>query len=463
MTEVLTQKEIDELLSAITDGYAKPEEYKPAMYSRKIKIYDFKRPEKFSREQIRIISIIHETFSRLIKNSLSVQLRSMAHVHVASVDQLTYDEFIRSINTPTTLAVINMNPLNGYAIMEIDPVVTFAIIDRICGGIEDGTKSRHELTDIEKSIMENIIIRMLGNLREAWTTVLDLCPRLEAIETTPQFVQIVPPTEMVVLVTIEIKIGIAEGMINFCFPYLTVEPIIEKLSSRFWYGKNQNNIPIISSSNLKFRENIPVRLTAEILNRDYPVREIWKWNTETLILPLRPLSPDYCYLWLGDRRVWQCQILPDCKWFPKRIKIVNYAEKPFGTEGNDMKMKEGNSPAADALSCAMMKISVELGTTLKTVKEVFAMNEGTILELDKLAGEQVDVKANGVLIAFGEVVVIDENFGVRITKIAGTSDIPDHRESPAPEPPEPTVGETTTEQNTDSIDELSKELLKAAT
>jgi len=339
--------------------------------------------------------------------------------------------------------------------MEIDPAITFSIIDRICGGIGDGKKSRHELTDIEKSIMENIIIRMLDNLREAWMTVLDLCPRLEAIETIPQFVQLVPPTEMIILVTIEIKIDVLEGMINFCFPYLTVEPIIEKLSSWFWYGKNQNNIPIISSSNLKFREDIPVRLTAEILNRDYPIKETWKWNTETLILPLRPLSPGYCYLRLGDRRVWQCQILPDCKWFPKRIKIVNYAEKPFGTEGNDMKMEEGNSPAADALYSAMMKISVELGTTLKTVKEVFAIGEGTILELDKLAGEPVDVKANGVLIAFGEVVVIDENFGVRITEITRTSDAPDQRESSAPEPPEPTAKEAATEQNTDTIKEAT--------
>jgi len=265
----------------------------------------------------------------------------MAHVHVASVDQLTYDEFIRSLNTPTTLAVINMNPLNGYAIMEIDPAITFLIIDRIFGGIGDGTKSQHELTDIEKSIMENIIIRMLGNLREAWTTVLDL----------------------------------------------------------------------------------------------------------------RPLNPGYCYLRLGDRRVWLCQILPDCKWFSKRIKIVNYAEKPFGTEGNDMKIEEGNSPAADALSCAMMKISVELGATLKTVKEVFAMNEGTILELDKLAGEPVDVKANGVLIAYGEVVVIDENFGVRITEIMGTSDVSVQRVFFALEPPESTAGDAATEQNTDTIDE----------
>lgn len=439
MAKVLSQEEIDQLLTVLSAGDAKPEDYKPAMIGKKIKIYDFKRPDKFSKQQIQTISIIHETFARLTTNSLSSQLRSMAHIHVASVDQLTYEEFLRSIPAPTILATINMEPLKGYAAMEIDPDITFSIIDRICGGIGKKTKSRHELDDIEQSVMKNIIFRMLGNLREAWTTVLDLRPRLAKIDTNPQLPMIVPSTDMTVLVTLETKIGEIEGIINICIPYITVEPIIEKLSSWPWQSVTSNNTPFISS-NLKFREDIPVRLTAEILRRDYPVKEIWKWNDETLILPLRPLSPGYCYLRLGDRRVWQCQILPDCKWFLKKIKIVNYAEKPFGTEGNDMKMEEGNSPAADALFGAMMKISVELGSTLKTVKEVFAMGEGTILELDKLAGEPVDVKANGIIIAHGDVVVIDENFGVRITEIAATSDVSGQCETPAPEP---TTGETT--------------------
>jgi flagellar motor switch protein FliM len=333
MTQVLSQEEINQLLTVINSGESEPEDFKPAVISRKIKIYDFKRPDKFTKEQIRTISIMHETFSRLTTNSLSAQLRSMVHVHVASVDQLSYEEFIRSIPTPTTLAIINMDPLKGNAVMEIDPDITFSIIDRICGGIGE-TTSQHELTDIEQSIMENIIVRMLGNLREAWTGVLGLRPRLEQIDTNPQFVQIVPPNEMAVEVTLETKISDKEGLINICIPYSTVEPIIDKLSNSYWYGKNQNDTQLNSSkkSKLNNREDIPVRLTAEILRRDYPVKEILKWNTETLILPLRPLSPGYCYLKLGDRRIWRCQILQDCKWFCKRITIVNNAEKPFGTE-----------------------------------------------------------------------------------------------------------------------------------
>ncbi|MGA2377950.1 MAG: flagellar motor switch protein FliM, partial [Spirochaetia bacterium] len=236
MTEVLSQDEIDQLLTAISSGEVSTDEPIAQVDQRKIKIYDFKRPDKFSKDQIRTVSIMHETFARQTTTALSSQLRSLAHVHVASVDQLTYEEFIRSIPNPTTIAVINMDPLKGSAILEIDPAVTFAIIDRLFGGQGEGAKFTRELTDIEASVIEGIIVRILGNLREAWATVIDLRPRLGQIETNPQFAQIVPPSEMVVLVTLETKVGEVEGMMNFCIPYLTIEPIIPKLSAQYVYS-----------------------------------------------------------------------------------------------------------------------------------------------------------------------------------------------------------------------------------
>jgi flagellar motor switch protein FliM len=456
MTEVFSQDEIDRLIAAINADDKEPEDLRPAADRRKIKIYDFKRPDKFSREQIRTISIMHETFARLSTNSLSAQLRSMVNIHVASVDQLSYEEFIRSVPTPTTLAIINMDPLKGNAVMEIDPVITSAIIDRICGGTGDGTKYRHELTDIEESIMEGIIVRLLGNLRAAWTEVevIDLRPRLCQIDTNPQFAQIVPPTEMGVLVTFEIKIGDIDGIINIYFPYLTVEPIIGKLSNQFWYSHVTRAVKSI----LPNCEDLPILLTAEILTRNYPLKEILKWDIGTLILPLRTPASDCCYLRLGDRRVWRCQILPDCKGFPKRISIVNFAEKPFGTEGNEMEMEKVNPLVADAVSNAKMRVSVELGAALKTVKEVFAFGKGTILELDKLAGEPADIIANGVLIAKGEVVVIDENFGVRITEITGTSGASGQSETQST--PEPTGEDAVKEPNEDALKESLQEAIQ---
>ncbi|MDR0554417.1 MAG: flagellar motor switch protein FliM [Treponema sp.] len=308
MTEVLSQDEIDQLLTAINAGETEPDDFRPAADTRKIKIYDFKRPDKFSKEQIRTVSIMHETFARLTTTSLSAQLRSMVHAHVASVDQLTYEEFIRSIPTPTTLAIINMDPLKGNAILEIDPAVTFSIIDRLFGGTGEGTKSQHELTDIEQSVMEGIIVRILGNMREAWAQVIDLRPRLGQIDTNPQFAQIVAPTEMVVLVTLETKVGDVEGMMNFCIPYLTIEPIIGKLSAQFWYssvrrGATAENLNVIKEK----LSTTEVNVVAEIGRIQIPIKDVLSLRTGDVVRLYNVRVGDPFSLNIESKRKFLCR------------------------------------------------------------------------------------------------------------------------------------------------------------
>lgn len=308
MTEVLSQEEIDQLLTAINAGETEPEDFKPATDTRKIKIYDFKRPDKFSKEQIRTVSIMHETFARLTTTSLSANLRSMVHVHVASVDQLTYEEFIRSIPTPTTLAIINMDPLKGNAILEIDPAVTFSIIDRLFGGTGEGTKAQHELTDIEQSVMEGIIVRILGNMREAWATVIDLRPRLGQIDTNPQFAQIVPPTEMVVLVTLETKVGEVEGMMNFCIPYLTIEPIIGKLSAQYWYSSVRRGTTTENLNILKEKLSaVDVNVVAEVGKIQIPVRDVLSLRVGDVIRLYNVRVGDPMTLNVGNKKKFLCR------------------------------------------------------------------------------------------------------------------------------------------------------------
>ncbi len=275
MTEVLSQDEIDQLLTAINSGDTELNDVKPTAEQKKIKIYDFKRPDKFSKEQMRTVQIMHETFARLTTTSLSGSLRTLVHVHVASVDQLTYEEFIRSIPTPTTLAVISMDPLKGQAILEIDPAVTFTIIDRLFGGQGEGVKINRELSEIEHSVMEGIIVRILGNMREAWTQVIDLRPRLSQIETNPQFAQIVPPTEMVVLVTLETKVGDVEGMMNLCIPYITIEPIVSKLSAQYWYSSVRRGATTENLNILKEKlSSVDIPVIAEVGRIDISVRDV---------------------------------------------------------------------------------------------------------------------------------------------------------------------------------------------
>lgn len=276
MVDVLSQDEIDALLTAISTGEDSADDIKDyAAEQRKVKIYDFKRPDKFSKDQIRTLQMMHETFARLTTTSLSAQLRTLVHVHVASVDQLTYEEFIRSIPSPTTLAVINMDPLKGSSVLEIDPSITFTIIDRLFGGSGEATKMSRELTDIELSVIEGIIVRILGNLRESWSNVIDLRPRLGNIETNPQFAQIVPPNDMVVLITLETKVGEVEGMTNFCIPYITIEPIISKLSAQYWYSSIRKGATRENFNILKERlEGIQVDVIAELGYSDVTMKDV---------------------------------------------------------------------------------------------------------------------------------------------------------------------------------------------
>jgi len=426
MTEVLSQKEIDQLLTAINAGDTEPEVFKPKARNRKPRIYDFKRPDKFSREHIRAMSILHETFARLSNTNLSAQLRAMVHIHVASVDQLTYEEFIRSIPTPTTLALINMEPLKGTTVMEIDPAVSFSILDRLFGGSGKGCKTQHELTDIEKSVMEDIFAVLLENLRKTWAKAVDLKPRLAQIDTNPQFAQAAGPTEMILLITMDTKIGDVEGMINICYPYSVIQNALDALTAA--YG---HDIKATTKKYYKLAdwEDIPVKMIAEVFSRNYPIKEVAEWKEGQILLPLRPFTSHTCYLKLGNRRVWQCEIMEDRlndrlndqsnnqKGFLKQIKIIGYAENPFETEGT-MEMDKDNPVMADALSMAEIKVTAELGSTVMIIKQLREVGKGTVIELDKLAGDLVDVKANGVLVAKGEVVVINDNFGVRITEIS---------------------------------------------
>ncbi|MFP4561791.1 MAG: flagellar motor switch protein FliM [Spirochaetia bacterium] len=308
MNEVLSQDEIDQLLTAISSGDIETEQVTQQADQRKIKIYDFKRPDKFSKEQIRTVSIMHETFARLTTTSLSAQLRSLVHVHVASVDQLTYEEFIRSIPNPTTLAVINMDPLKGSAVLEIDPSVTFSIIDRLFGGKGEGTKVTRDLSDIEQSVMEGIIVRILGNMREAWSQVIDLRPRLGQIETNPQFAQIVPPTEMVVLVTLETKVGEVEGMMNFCIPYLTIEPIISKLSAQYWYSSVRRGTTTENLNILRDRlASIEVKVAAEIGRMDLTVRDVLRLSAGDVIRLSNTRIGDPMVLKVGNKPKFLCR------------------------------------------------------------------------------------------------------------------------------------------------------------
>jgi len=236
--DVLSQSEIDKLLSALSDGSVSAEEVKADEEQKKVKTYDFKRPDKFSKDQIRTLFMLHESFSRLLNTYLSTHLRTMVNVEVASVEQLTYQEFVQSLANPSVISILAVPPLKGNIIMEVNTEIAFAFIDRVFGGEgKSGVKTR-VLTEIEEVVMRRFVDKATSHLKEAWANVVEFYPSLEATESNPQFTQIVPPSDMVVIVTIQMKVGEVEGMMNICIPYLVLEPVMSKLTTTFWVASS---------------------------------------------------------------------------------------------------------------------------------------------------------------------------------------------------------------------------------
>jgi len=232
--EILSQSEIDALLSAISSGEMDAEELKKEEEEQKVRVYDFKRALRFSKDQIRSISRIHENYARLLTTFYSGQLRTYVNISVASVDQIPYEEFIRSIPKMTILNVYSVEPLEGRILMEVNPNIAYTMMDRLLGGKGNSEVKAEDLTEIETTIMSQMFEKAIINLEEAWATIIDIEPILEEFEVNPQFLQMVSPNETVVVVSFNTQIGDVSGMINICIPHIVLEPIIPKLSVHYW-------------------------------------------------------------------------------------------------------------------------------------------------------------------------------------------------------------------------------------
>ena len=238
--EVLSQSEIDSLLEALSSGEVEADELKEEDEDA-IQAYDFKHPDKLSKDQLRTLRMIYEGFGRLVSTSISTQLRSVGQIEVASIEQLSYDEFISSLPQPTVMAVCDFHPFHGQFIIEMNPKIAFTIVERTFGGAGVQGESRmREFTDIEEVVLKKITKRMLDSFSEAWENVADLRPRLKELESNPQFTQIVPGNDMVILATFNTKFGETEGLINICIPYIVLEPIVSKLSAQFWFSASRD-------------------------------------------------------------------------------------------------------------------------------------------------------------------------------------------------------------------------------
>jgi flagellar motor switch protein FliM len=234
MADILSQEEIDALLEIVDeDGNI---DSLPAPNSkvdnRNVSLYDFKRPNRVSKEQLRAFRGIHDKMARSLSSQISASMRSIVEITLHSADQMTYGEFLMSLPSPTSFNVFSMKPLDGNGALEINPSIAFSMIDRLLGGNGEGYEASRDFTDIELNLLDTMLRIIMQNLKDAWGAIIDMYPTVEAKESSPNVVQIVAQNEIVIMVVMEISIGQSSGMMNICYPVIAMESVLPKLVSR---------------------------------------------------------------------------------------------------------------------------------------------------------------------------------------------------------------------------------------
>lgn len=301
MAEVLDQAEVDALLAAVDSGQidqqtaeviAPPGARKGA--AKDVRLYDFKRPERVSKDQIRALEAIHESFARNFGASLSAFLRTIIEVRIATVEQLTYSEFIHSLPNPTCFNLLTAQPLEGQMCMEISPLIVYPIIDRLLGGSNnDLFIPQRPLTGIEWRLVGKITDRALQSLTEAWTNLVDVEFDVAETESNPHLVQIVAPNEVVVVLGFELKMGPRAGTMSLCIPFNVVEPVMGKLAAQSWLTYKRNGV---SGEQLdKLQQNVAgasVELRAYLAETTIALRDLMNLQPGDLLTTDKPANEE---------------------------------------------------------------------------------------------------------------------------------------------------------------------------
>ena len=240
MSDILSQSEIDNLLKQLSEGDLDVDQIQ-GEDEKQVKNYDFSRPTKFSKEHLRTLEIIFEHYSRLISTNLPVYLRKNVQVSVASSETVTFSEFSNALSNPSVLGIVNFAPLNGNIIIEIATNLCYAMLDRMLGGSGQPLEKSRDFSDIELTILQKLLVMFTQLMREPWKNVVEISPVLSRLETNLQFAQVIAPSDMIAIVTLNMKIGDVEGMVNICLPFFTLEDVMDKLNTKYWFSTMQEN------------------------------------------------------------------------------------------------------------------------------------------------------------------------------------------------------------------------------
>ena len=275
MAKILSQDEIDALLTTVTSG--EPEADTGAYEDEKLRsvvAYDFKHPNRVSKDQIRTLENMHDNFAGHFGSALSTVLRTIVDVDLVSVDQITYSEFVMSLVSPSCTYTYAAPPLEGVCLVDFNPTMTFSVIDRMFGGHGKILETERELTGIERSVMSTLVKRMYVELRKSWEHLVEIDIEQKSFETNPQFIQIVPPGETVVVISFQVKLFQSTGLLTICYPYMSLEPIITKLSAQNWIdATKKKNIEQERATNVRSLQKVGADVAAVLLDTKIKMRD----------------------------------------------------------------------------------------------------------------------------------------------------------------------------------------------
>ncbi len=259
MTRMLTQEEIDALLHASGDS---GDAQGPSTDTRAV-AYNFRRPDRVSKEQLRSLQFLHDRYAANVSTSLSVFLRTITEVRIASVDQFAYSEFLMSLADPTAIYAVSLGKTDGLAALELSPTVAFTMVDRMLGGNGMTQVPSRALTEIEQNVLDSVVKLLLEGLTETWRAIGDVEFKIHARDTRPQMVQITAANEIIILLSFDLKIGETRGMLNLCIPATAIESMEEKVAA----GWQRSRRPPSEIEMAHLRANIgrvPLSVTAQL-------------------------------------------------------------------------------------------------------------------------------------------------------------------------------------------------------
>ena len=308
MAKILSQEEIDALLTTVSTGDDGAEQDNLAdEHLQSVIAYDFKHPNRVSKDQIRTLENMHDNFGGHYGSSLSAVLRTIVDVDLVSVDQITYSEFIMSLVTPSCTYTFAAPPLEGGCLVDFNPTLTFSLIDRMFGGNGKILETERELTGIERSVMGRLASKLYRDLARVWENIVQIEVEQKSFETNPQFIQIVPPGETVVVVSFQIKLFQSTGLLTICYPYVSLDPIMTRLSAQNWIdATKKKNLNADRELNLKNVGLVQANIAAELARSQLKIKDFLNLQIGDIV-PVEKKIAEPVTIYVNKRRKFKAR------------------------------------------------------------------------------------------------------------------------------------------------------------